>query len=146
MPSPFETHQQKVLGFYGTASWLRSVVMALWRGSEQPVGLSQLVSLDAEHFKAFIDMVTHYRQFGENDPAFRKLAQAVEARLEEEASAREKAAQFEGWIANAAHELRKIGKPADLAEDRYNWFEARFEAGDSPQDAAKKCEPLAPLN
>lgn len=40
--SPFLTHRDKVLGYYNSASWLRAMVLALWRGSTHKVGLSQL--------------------------------------------------------------------------------------------------------
>ena len=45
--SPFDIHRSKVLGHYSTASWLRSVVMAMYSGSTHPVGLSVLASIDA---------------------------------------------------------------------------------------------------
>lgn len=80
--SPFEIHRSKVLGHYSTAAWLRAVVMALFSGSSHKVGLSNLASIDAEHFKAFNDMVTGYRQNGENDPAFMALAKDVIRRQE----------------------------------------------------------------
>lgn len=142
MTSPFRTHRDKVLGYYGTAGWLRRVVLALWSGSAQPVGLSNLCGVDEDHFNAFIEMVTHYRRVGENDPALQQLVQDIEARVQEEAAAAEREKHFEAWRNDAASELRRLGKPADLVDDRYNWFAARFDAGDTPEVAALECQPL----
>jgi hypothetical protein len=110
MISPFRVHRDKVLGYYSTAGWLRNVVMALWRGSAHPVGLSKLAGVDDQHFQAFIDMVTHYRREGENDLAFRQLVQDVEARIHEEKSAAERGKQLEAWRA-----LMRPASCADLA-------------------------------
>ncbi len=72
--SPFVVHRAKIIGDYGTAEWLRSVVLAMWNGSAHKVGLSKLVSLDDEHFRAFMEMLESYRRHGENDPAFLAIA------------------------------------------------------------------------
>lgn len=146
MISPFRVHRDKVLGHYSTSGWLRCVVMALWRGSTQPVGLSTLGGLDEEHFRAFIEMLTHYRREGKNDLAFRQLVQDVEARIQEEQAASEREERLEAWRGQTVRELRRLGKPTGLIDDRYNWFEARFDAGDTPETAASACEPLPPLD
>lgn len=143
MESPFIRHRGKVLGHYSTASWLRRVVLAMWNGSACPVTLSPLTNLDTEHFTAFVEMVTHYRKVGENDPAFMQLADEVRGRLAEEQSAAEREEKFEEWLRDAKHGLRAAGKPSTLAEDRYEWFSGRFDAGDSPETAARACQPLA---
>ena len=145
MTSPFLTHRTKVLGHYSTASWLRSVVMAMWNGSGHPVGLSKLTNLDAEHFAAFVEMLTHYRQVGENDPAFAKLVKEVEERLAQERQAAEREVELEAWLGDVKHSLRATGKPVSLAEDRYTWLSSRFDAGDSPDAAAAACPPLPAL-
>lgn len=105
MTSPFRMHRDKVLGYYGTAAWLRQVVMALWSGSATPVGLSNLQGVDDDHFKAFIDMVTHYRRVGESDLAFRQLVEEVQARHAAERQAVERAMAYEAWSREAAGEL-----------------------------------------
>jgi len=42
MQSPFFTHRDKVLGYYGAASCLRQFVLAMWNGKGYPVDLSQI--------------------------------------------------------------------------------------------------------
>lgn len=143
MESPFGKHRDKVLGHYSTASWLRRVVLAMWRGSAHPVTLSPLTNVDAEHFSAFVEMVTHYRKVGENDPAFMRLAEEVLDRLAEEQSAAAREDKFDEWLRAVRHELRGAGKPPTLADDRYEWFSGRFDAEDSPEIAARACQPLA---
>jgi hypothetical protein len=145
MESPFRKHRDKVLGHYSTASWLRGVVMAMWNGSAHPVGLSKLTNLDAEHFAAFVDMVSHYRKVGENDPAFERLVRDVEARLAAEQQAVAREADLEVWLRAVKQSLRLIGKPTSLVEDRYEWFSVRFDAGDTPEAAAAACPPLATI-
>lgn len=80
MSSPFLTHRAKVLGHYSTAAWLREVVMALYSGSMHRVGLSNVHTIDAEHYGAFYDMVTHYRKVGETDLTLHDLVQAIKER------------------------------------------------------------------
>lgn len=142
MQSPFLTHRAKVLGHYSTASWLRSAVMSLWNSTEHHVRLDRLASTDQEHFSAFIEMVTYFRLHGEGDPAFQQLVQEVDARIAKERNASERARQFEAWCEDAASALRRLGKSTDLVDDRYNWFEQRFDAGDSPDVAAAECQPI----
>lgn len=139
MTSPFEIHRSKVLGHYSTAAWLRGVVMALWSGAAHPIGLSKISTLDDAHFKAFIEIVTHYRRFGEGDSSFQELVQEIEARLQQELDAEERDKLLESWLLNAVHELRRLGKSVDLIDDRYNWFESRFDAGVTSAEAASEC-------
>lgn len=146
MQSPFITHRAKVLGHYSTANWLQGVVMALWSGNGNPVGLSQLTNTDAEHFAAFQEMVAHYRRVGENDPALHALVQEIEQRQRATSEAEEREKEYEPWSQDAARELRRLGKDAGLIDDRYNWFNARFDAGDTPEAAAAACQPLPALN
>jgi hypothetical protein len=133
--SPFETHREKVLGHYSTAAWLRSVVMALYSGSTHKVGLSNLASVDAEHYKAFSDMIAGYRQNGENDRVFMALAIDVIKRQKEEAAAEEREAALEGWCGTVKSEMRIRGiKPHEL-DDHYSWFEGKFDIGMTAADA-----------
>ena len=135
--SPFEIHRSKVLGHYSTAAWLRAVVMALFSGSSHKVGLSNLASIDAEHFKVFNDMVTGYRQNGENDPAFMALAKDVIRRQEEEATAAERAEHLEDWCSAVKSELRAHGKKSGELDDHYSWFEGQFDIGMAAADAVE---------
>lgn len=135
--SPFDIHRSKVLGHYSTASWLRSVVMAMYSGSTHPVGLSVLASIDAEHFKAFNDMVAGYRQYGENDPAFMALAKDVMQRQEEEAAAAKRAKDLEDWCYAVKSELRIHGRKSGEVDDHYSWFEQQFDAGVTAADAVE---------
>lgn len=138
MSSPFITHRDKILGHYSTAAWLRRLVLSMWNGKAYPVGLSQLTNLDDSHAKAVLEMLSSYRLQGENDPAFMTLAEECRARLEEEAAAAKRADEFEIWLRQVRSELGTVGLSRDLADDRYDWFEGRFDAGLTPGDAAKE--------
>ena len=135
--SPFIKHRDKVLGHYGTAAWLRSVVMAMWNGSDHKVSLSNLTGLDHNHYTAFLEMVTGYREKGEGDPAFMALADEVRARQAEEHAAEAKQAQLDSWCGDVKYELRAIGCRSSEVDDYYDWFEHQFDAGIDPRDAAK---------
>lgn len=136
--SPFITHRSMVLGHYSTAKWLRGVVLALWNGRADPVGLSQLTNTDSDHFSAFISMVEHYRRFGENDPALHDLVHEIQKRQTEERAAQERAKNLEEWNYEARQQLRAMGQSADAVEDRYGWFESRFDAGRTAFEAAEE--------
>ncbi|AMR77984.1 DUF7673 family protein [Cupriavidus nantongensis] len=138
MTSPFVAHRDKVLGHYSTAAWLRRLVLAMWNGNAYPVGLSQLTNLDDSHAKAVLEMLSSYRQNGENDATFMALAEECRARLEEEAAAAQRADEFEAWLRQVRSELRTVGLSRDLADDRYDWFEGKFNAGLTPGDAARE--------
>lgn len=140
MPSPFEVHRDKVMGHYSTAEWLRNVVMSLWNGSGNPVGLSRIHNADAVHYKAFLDMLNHFRSVGEGDPALVRLVQEIEERKQQEREASERAQRLEAWLKDTQLELRMIGKPQGLVDDRHGWFVARFDRGDAPEAAAAECE------
>lgn len=131
--SPFHKHRDKVLGHYGTASWLRSVVLAMWNGTGYPVSLSKLTGLDAEHYEAFREMCDSYREHGEGDPAFMALADEVRKRVEQEQAAERRAADFEDWSREAKYELREAGRKSHELDDHYTWFEQQFDAGQSPK-------------
>jgi hypothetical protein len=74
MISPFITHRNKVLGNYGAASFLRSVVLAMYNGQVHKIGLSGLTNLDGIHLAAFLELTSAYSHHGENDEAFLALA------------------------------------------------------------------------
>lgn len=135
--SPFQTHRDKVLGFYSTASWLRALVLALWRGSAHKVGLSQLAQVDDAHAAAALDMMASYRRYGERDPAFMALAEECSQRLEEEQASADRNERLEDWCRDAERALRQLGGRPGIVDDCYSWFGARFDAGDEPQDAAR---------
>lgn len=135
--SPFIRHRDKVMGYYGTAAWLRCVVLAMWSGSTEKVGLSQLGSIDDDHYRAFAEMTGHYRLHGENDPAFHALVEEVHARQREEQEAKEREERLEQWCRDAKACLRERGlRPGEL-DDRYGWFESLFDQGKTPEDAAR---------
>lgn len=129
--SPFSTHRDKVLGHYGTASFLRAVVLALWNGNGYKVGLSSICNLDQDHYAAFLEMIGHYRNFGESDRAFMALAKEVEARVAEEKRAAERAEDFEAWCREICYEIRQSGGAAarsatDLVDEHYSWLDNQF--------------------
>lgn len=142
MTSPFRTHRDKILGHYSTAAWLRSVVMALWNGADHPVALNRLHGLDDAHYAAFIDLVSAYRRTGQNDLAFRHLVEEIKVRVAQEQAAEQHDREFQEWRLDVARSLRQLGKPVGLTDDRYNWLEARFDAGDAPETAARACPML----
>lgn len=137
LQSPFLKHRDKVLGYYSTASWLRSLVLSMWRGSAHKVGMSQLAGLDSEHTTAVFEMMNSYRQHGESDPAFMALAEECRQRQEEEQAAAEQSERLEDWCRDVQHALRQSGGRAGMVDDCYSWFSARFDAGDEPEHAAR---------
>lgn len=139
MISPFHVHRDKVLGGYSTANWLRGVVMALWKGDAHPVSLSRVGGTDAAHFEAFLDMVAHYREHGENDLAFYRLVLEIQQQMQEESAAEEHAAQLNAWRIDVARELVRIGKSKELLNDHYQWFENQFKRGAAPTTTASDC-------
>ena len=74
MISPFLTHRNKVLGNYGAADFLRSVVLAMYNGHSHKVSLSGLTNLDRDHITAFLELTSSYARHGENDDLFLALA------------------------------------------------------------------------
>lgn len=140
MESPFVTHRDKVLGYYSTASWLRQLVLAMWNGADYPVGLSSLASLDDNHAKAAFDMLLSYRQRGEVDPAFMALAQECLSRQHAEIAAAKRAEELEWWMSEAEKTARSLGLSPGVTDDRYNWFEARFDAHIGPGEAAHEAK------
>jgi len=57
--------------------------MAMYAGGAFPVDASGLRNLDDEHFKAFQEMATWYRQHGEGDPDFVDVCRAIKAKRAE---------------------------------------------------------------
>lgn len=140
MESPFAKHRQMVLGHYGTASWLRQLVLAMWNGSSFQVGLSQIASVDHEHAQAAFDMLLSYRQNGERDKAFMALADECRQRLDEEAAAQKRSEDLEDWMKDVGRALRAVGMRSDLVDDRYSWFENQFNLRVEPEEAARKAK------
>jgi hypothetical protein len=83
MTSPFATHRDKVLGGYGAAFFLQSIVLAMYNGKGFATGLSGLTNLDEDHLEAFLEMTKAYSRNGENDPEFHRLANDCLGRREE---------------------------------------------------------------
>lgn len=143
--SPFSRHRDLVLGYYGTASWLRAVVLALWSGSTNPVSLSRIGGVDERHFNAFLEMLRHYWQFGENDDAFMSLAQEVLARHEEEQRAAARAEAFDRWSTEVRSALKRAGRKdaEDLIERFDGRLEEQFDAGTAATEAAAMLQECA---
>lgn len=143
--NPFVTHRSKVLGRHSTASWLRRAVLCMHSGLDHPLSLSHLGEIDDAHFNAFVEMLTHYRRHGETDLAFMTLAKDCLEMLEEERTAKEREERWTAWSNEAKGELRKLGLDHYLLDDRYGFFEGRFDAGDTPAAAALEAKKLPPL-
>lgn len=141
--SAFTAHRDKVLGHYSTASWLRQLVLAMWSGAEYRVGLSNLPSVDTEHFAAAIAMIQSYRQHGNDDAAFRSLAMECLERVEAEKAASERDRRLEEWCKQAQCAVRTAGGEECYVSDHFGWFERQFNAGSTPQVAAALALKLA---
>ncbi len=87
--SPFTTHHDTIMGYYGTAARLRSLVMSLWNGAAFPFELSCLGSFDSRHYAIALDLIQSYRRLGENDEAFMALADEIRAAREAAAAAKD---------------------------------------------------------
>lgn len=135
MCSPFEKHRDKVLGHYGTASWLRSLVLSMWNSSFS-VSLNRLPSLDNEHATAVFEMIESHRRHGEGDPAFMRLAEECLQRKEEETAAAARGERLDLWLREVRHSLRDQGSRAGMTDDCYYWFSGRFDEGMEPEQAA----------
>lgn len=134
--TPFEAHREKVMGHYWAASYLRRVVLSLG-GDGATVDLSLLLSLDRAHGAAVVDMLDAFRA-NPDGRAFRALLDACRLRRADEQAAHERAQRFECWLRTARTHLGELGLYPDLTEDRHGWFEARFDAGDTPEHAARR--------
>lgn len=136
LESPFQKYEHLVLGYYGTAAWLRMLVLAMWSGNAYKVGLSQLAQVDEAHFDAAMQMMAHYRKYGERDVAFMNLAEKIRERLAEEQAALERNDLFEEWCRRARVALRDRGMRPGMVDDQYDWFERQFDAGKTPEEAS----------
>ena len=143
MTSPFYTHREKIVGHYGTAAWLRQVVMSMWHGFEHPVGLGELKGLDEDHYSAFCEMISHYHQSGTNDLALRRLVLEIEDQIAADAQAAALEERFIVWCQAVRTHLREFGSPGHLVDDRATWFQHHFKAGASPYAAALSCVQLS---
>lgn len=140
MESPFFTHRSMILGHYSTASWLRTLVMAMWNGTDHKAGLSQLATVDDRHFAACSEMIAHFCKHGENDPAFMALAKDIQQRMREESDAVERSDALDEWRKDVRHSLIekhkvKPSRASYALEDHYNWLEQKFDAGVRAEDA-----------
>ncbi len=134
--SPFSVHRDKVLGHYATATWLRSVVLAMWNGSCNKVGLTSLTNLDSAHYSAFLEMVESYRIHGENDPGFMSLVSEVRARKDEEQRAADRQALLEDWLDAVKEALAREGVRTGVVSDQYDWFESLYNKSTKTSEAA----------
>lgn len=82
--SPFVAHRDKILGHYGTAAFLRKLVLAMWNGNAHPTGLHQIACLDQDHRQAALDMIEHFSRHGEADKSFMALADECRARIKDD--------------------------------------------------------------
>lgn len=144
--NPFVAHRQKVLGSYGTAAWLRQAVLCMWSGSDHSINLSRLGEVDEAHFGALVEMLGQYRRHGQNDPAFMTLVQECLQQLDDERAAEAREQLLGTWCREVKAELRKLGLDAGEVDDRYAWFEDKFDAGCSPAQAAGDARTLPPLS
>ena len=138
MTSVFETHREKVLGYYTTASWLRRLVLAMWNGNDYQVGLSRLATIDNEHFAAALAMIQAYRQNGERDEAFLSLAVECRQRVDAEKAAADRDDRLTRWCHSAQRAVTESGGRTGYVDDHYSWFESQFDLGVKPQAAATK--------
>lgn len=74
MVSPFIIHREKILGNYGAAHFLQSIMLAMYNGKIYKADLCGLTNLDQEHLEAFLQMTVAYARHGENDSIFLSLA------------------------------------------------------------------------
>ena len=134
--APLVAHRERILGHYWAASYLRRVVLSL--GVEgATVDLSLLLSLDRTHAGAVVDILETFRADPEGR-VFRELVDACLMRLADEQAAHERAERFESWLRLTRLHVDKLGLYQDLTVDRHGWFEDRFEAGDTPEQAARR--------
>jgi hypothetical protein len=136
--SPFLTHKEILLQGYSTARWLRGVTLALWNGDAWPVGLSRISNTDNQHFAIAMELLTWYRQHGENDPDFMATAQLCETIALEEKRRAEQQAAFNDWERGLCWEMRRNGFPDYMRGDYYDWFFERFEEGLTQAQAAER--------
>lgn len=136
MKSPFEIHRDMVLGHYGTASWLRRLVLSMWN-SHYTVSMTRLPSLDDAHATAAIEMIESFHRHGEGDPAFMSLAEECLQRKANEDAAEARGAAFEKWLKDVQVCISDLGARGGMVEDRYYWFSDRFDEGMEPLQAAR---------
>lgn len=74
--SPFVTYRKQILGDYGTAGRLRQGVLSLYNWKNGfPLGSTS--EFDDKHYAIFLELVNHYRIFGESDKEFLSLAEYI---------------------------------------------------------------------
>jgi hypothetical protein len=135
--SPFLTHKAILLCDYGAAQTLRKITLSLWNGNHWPVDLSRVGMLDEQHFAIAIELLTWYRQYGENDPDFMDTCRDCEAMALEAKRKAEQQKAYDDWERLVDRALGAHGKGSNLTFDNYEWFFARFEQGLTPTQAAE---------
>lgn len=135
--SPFLTHRPILLSGYSTAITLRGFTLSLWNGRNWPADLSRVAGMDEKHFAIAMELISWYRQHGENDPDFMGTGRACEAMAIEDKRLAEQEKAYNQWESRVILILRRNGKSADLALDNYEWFFSRFEQGATADQAAE---------
>lgn len=139
--SPFLKYRDMVLGYYGTAGWLRRVIMAMWNGNDYKTGLSQITGLDAQHYQAFSEMVAHFRQYGESDSAFMALANDILARMAEEQAAADREVALDAWLDDVRDHSQPTRRATENAiDDHHGWLTRQFDDGVSAEQATRLLE------
>lgn len=138
MESVFKKYRPMVLGYYGTAAWLRQLILSMWNGAAYQVELSRIACIDSDHAQAVFDMLLSYREHGRNDREFMILAQECQDRLNEEMASDKRQEDLRRWVVNAENAVRSLGVRSDFIEDHYGWFESRFNAGIGAGEAVRE--------
>jgi hypothetical protein len=136
--SPFLTHKEILLQGYGAARTLRNITLSLWNGNHWPVDMSRVSGLDERHFAIAVELITWYRQHGENDPDFMDTGRACEAMALEAKRQAEQQKAYDNWERLVNRALGARGKGEELTFDNYEWFFDRFERGLTPDQAAEQ--------
>jgi len=139
MTSPFPQHRDMVMGHYSTAAWMRTFVLAMSDDAGEQVDLADFRYLDHEHARAAVEMLDAYRD-NPHAPGFASLVEACRQRRREEQAAAIRDRALEAWLPLVTRALRQRGLYAGMAEDKYAWFAVRFDAGDTPEQAAQRAQ------
>ena len=139
MASPFLQHRDMVMGYHSTAAWMRKFVLAMSGDPGEQVDLADFRYLDHEHARAAVEMLCAYRD-SPNAPEFAGLVEACRQRRGQEQAAATRDEKLEAWLPLVTRALRQRGLYPGMAEDKYEWFAARFDAGDTPDQAAQRAQ------
>ncbi|BDO10913.1 MULTISPECIES: DUF7673 family protein [Aeromonas] len=136
--SPFLTHRSILLSSYSTAIALRGFTLSLWNGRNWPADLSRVAGMDEKHFAIAMELITWYRQYGEDDPDFMETGRACEAMALEAKRQAEQQKAYDEWERQVNRSLGARGIDSSLSFDNYEWFFARFEQGLTPVQAVEQ--------